>query len=211
MTCRPFQCVTVAIETCTLSGDANVLKIISDTAPNFQFSASYFFPRLRAARRTLDLAVRLLPPPCGVLDAPKAGAGVGAAKGLADVPTGAKLKPPLGAGAAGTAEGAVACPNCPKLLLLTEDPNWNPPVLFAAPLKLKPPDVGLFAVAFELKLNPPEEAAAFWEGAVPKAFWVPALSPNPPKGELEAFCDVFAAKVNDFWLEAAPKALWVVF
>lgn len=53
--------------------------------------------------RALDLAVRLLPAPCGVLGAPNAGAGVGAAKRLPDAPPGAKLKPPLGAGVAGTA------------------------------------------------------------------------------------------------------------
>ena len=86
-----------------MSLNAHVFIIIS-SAPIFQFSASgYFFPLLRAAVRTLDLAVRLLPAPCGVLGAPNVGAGVGAAKRLPDAPPGAKLKPPLGAGVAGTA------------------------------------------------------------------------------------------------------------
>lgn len=84
-----------------MSLNAHVFIIIS-SAPIFQFSG-YFFPLLRAAVRTLDLAVRLLPAPCGVLGAPNAGAGVGAAKRLPDAPPGAKLKPPLGAGVAGTA------------------------------------------------------------------------------------------------------------
>lgn len=78
-------------------------KNIFNTSPIFIFSAIYFFPLLLAVKRGLDLAVSVLPAPCGVLGAPNAGAGVGDANGLPAMPPGAKLKPPLGAGVAGAA------------------------------------------------------------------------------------------------------------
>lgn len=55
--------------------------------------------------RARDLAVMLLPAPCGVLGTPNVGAAAGDANGLPCMPLdpAAKLKPPLGVGVAGAA------------------------------------------------------------------------------------------------------------
>lgn len=55
--------------------------------------------------RALDLAVSVLPVPCGVLGTPNVGAAAGDANGLPCMPPDpeAKLKPPLGVGVAGAA------------------------------------------------------------------------------------------------------------
>lgn len=62
-------------------------------------------PLLLAAKRARDLAVSVLPAPCGVLGTPNVGAAAGDANGLPGMPPdpGAKLKPPLGVGVAGAA------------------------------------------------------------------------------------------------------------
>jgi len=60
-------------------------------------------------------------------------------------------------------------------------------------LKLKPPVAEL--LAGELKLNPLEGTAAFWEGAAPKVLWEAAKL----KDDLDAW----------FVQVGAPKALWV--
>ena len=65
-------------------------------------------PLLLAAKRALVLAVSALLPSCGVLGEPNAGAaGIDDVNGLCPdmPPAGAKLNPPLGAGAAGVARG----------------------------------------------------------------------------------------------------------
>lgn len=55
--------------------------------------------------RARDLAVSVLPVPCGVLGTPNVGAAAGDANGLPVIPPdpAAKLKPPLGVGVEGAA------------------------------------------------------------------------------------------------------------
>ena len=62
-------------------------------------------PLRLAVKRARDLAVSVLPAPCGVLGTPNVGAAAGEANGLPDMlpDPGAKLKPPLGVGVAGAA------------------------------------------------------------------------------------------------------------
>ena len=69
------------------------------------FALSYFLPLRLAAKRARDLAVSVLPVPCGVLGTPNVGAAAGDANGLPGMPPdpAAKLIPPLGVGVAGAA------------------------------------------------------------------------------------------------------------
>ena len=77
----------------------------NDPSSYVQFPLSHFLPLRLAVRRARDLAVSVLPVPCGVLGTPNVGAAAGDANGLPGMPLGpgAKLKPLLGVGVAGAA------------------------------------------------------------------------------------------------------------